>query len=59
MNGDNAVVELLFEAGSDIHAKDNESICIICIYKQIIQMLTLSFTCISGPASKSSSTTAL
>ena len=56
MNGDNAVVELLFEAGSDIHAKDNES---ICIYKQIIQMLTLSFTCISGPASKSSSTTAL
>jgi len=35
-NGDNAVVGLLLEAGSDIHAKDNVSICTTCIYKQII-----------------------
>ena len=35
-NGNNAIVEVLLEAGSDIHAKDNVSICITCIYKQII-----------------------
>ena len=58
-NGHNAVVELLLEAGPDIHVKDNVSICIICLYIQIIQMLSLSFACMSDPASKSSSTTAL
>ena len=36
MRGHNDVVGLLLEAGSDIHAKDNVSICITCIYKQII-----------------------
>ena len=36
IEGHNAVVELLLEAGSDIHAKDDVSICITCIYKQII-----------------------
>ena len=30
------VVGLLVQAGADIHAKDNVSICITCIYKQVI-----------------------
>ena len=30
------VVGLLLEAGADINAKNNVSICITCIYKQII-----------------------
>ena len=30
------VVGLLLEAGADINTKDNVSICITCIYKQII-----------------------
>jgi len=29
-------VGLLLDAGADINAKDNESICITCIYNQII-----------------------
>jgi len=30
------VVGVLLQAGADIHAKNNVSICITCIYKQII-----------------------
>ena len=30
------VVGVLLQAGADMHAKDNVSICITCIYKQII-----------------------
>ena len=36
INGYKDVVGLLLEAGADIHAKDNVSICITCIYNQII-----------------------
>ena len=35
-NGYMDVVGLLLEAGADIHAKNNVSICITCIHKQII-----------------------
>jgi len=35
-NGNKDVVGLLLEAGADIHAKDNVSICITCMYKYII-----------------------
>ena len=34
--GNKDVVGLLLEAGADIHAKDNVSICITCIYNQVI-----------------------
>ena len=34
--GDIDVVGVLLQAGADIHAKNNVSICITCIYKQII-----------------------
>ena len=58
-NGRNAVVELLLEAGPDIHIKDNVSICIICLYIQIIQMLTLFLVLISAPACNNKPTTSI
>ena len=36
IDGHKDVVGLLLEAGADIHAKDNVSICITCICNQII-----------------------
>jgi len=36
MNGHIDVVGVLLQAGADINAKDDVSICITCIYKQII-----------------------
>ena len=33
INGHIDVVGVLVEAGADIHAKDNVSICITCMYK--------------------------
>ena len=36
INGHIDVVGVLLEAGADINAETNVSICITCIYKQII-----------------------
>ena len=36
LNGYIDVVGVLLQAGADIHAKINVSICITCIYKQIV-----------------------